>query len=1061
VERDYTNPIASTGFTVIRAAEGVSPQFLFFQVLSDEFLEPLHGLQTGSSYPAVRVRDVLAQPILLPPANEQKRIAVKLSAALSRVKRGQIAASRARERLQRHQTEIVNAAASGTNFRRLPETKSAEPAQALLRRLLTARRVRWEDSELQRLKSQGKVPKNDTWKARYVDPTPPNVDGLPTLPNGWVWASVEQLSWASGYGTSVKCTDRGIGPPVLRIPNIRDGKINLDHLKFATRSRDFRISDYVSPGDLLLVRTNGSKALIGRSAIVRTSSKEKYGFASYLIRFRMLGDEAIWSWLSLAWDSDIVRSQIEHRAKTTAGQYNVSLSGLADLAIPLPPTDTQVVIVRDVERRLLAAGRLASALDQQLERSRTTRQYLLREAIGGRLVSQDANDEPADVLLKRIRSQELDNEAKRDIRKRARGQINMTLRSAMEKPLTSEQLTAAFGKLGKRPSAERLFKEAGCVPSDVTAFYEVLRSTPVVRGAFEKAARKGPRKARTVPSSRDSKERDGGHFRLIELWLANFKNLKNYSAKFNSTYGLDVVLGWNGTGKSNLFEALVIIFRDLYEWHERNKWPDAPVNGYRLQYEMDEQLIGVHWDPQLMKRPLLTAATRARNGTDFEKPRELERTRLPLPQFVFGYYSGPTNRLAEHFQPMKQAHYIRLREAPSDDPQTLEALLSQRRFFCAETHHAKYVLLAFCYREDPEINAFLRGRLRITGFESALFIIRKPRWAKSGAKADDFWGARGVMRRVLERLRHFAVAPMVMEQTVSDGYRTAKEDHYYFFLPDLARLHAFAGEYRDARSFFLALESTDFSELISDVKIQVRVSATTKQEIPITFREMSEGEQQLLVVLGLMRFTKSAKSLVLLDEPDTHLNPHWSVDYLKLLTKLMSDTATQSNEQQTSQILVSTHDPLVIASLVKEQVHLMKRDQESGLCEWVPASTNPRGLGFTGILTSDMFGFRSDLDEDTLADLDVKVRLMAKEKDLDPADASKLEEVNKRLSEAGFQKAFSDPYYAAFVRAWGRKYSGLMAGHQFLTEAQKAEIERVAHEVLNEAIAEVEKEVSR
>jgi hypothetical protein len=381
-------------------------------------------------------------------------------------------------------------------------------------------------------------------------------------------------------------------------------------------------------------------------------------------------------------------------------------------------------------------------------------------------------------------------------------------------------------------------------------------------------------------------------------------------------------------------------------------------------------------------------------------------------------------------------------------------LLEQRRFFCAETHHAKYVLLAFFYKEDPEINDFLRDRLRITGFESALFIIRKPRWAKAGAKANDFWGAKGVMRRVLERLRSFAVAPMVVEQTVTDGYRTAKEDHYYFFLPDLKRLHSFADEYDDARTFFLALESTDFSELIHDVKIQVRVSGAKMEEIPITFREMSEGEQQLLMVLGLMRFTKSLQSLVLLDEPDTHLNPHWNVDYLKLLTKIMSDGTRESDEQQTSQILISTHDPLVIASLVKEQIHLLKRDWETGACKWVPASINPRGLGFTGILTSEMFGFRSDLDEETLADLDNKVRLMAKEKDLKQSDVKKLEGINKRLTETGFQKAFSDPYYAAFVRAWGRKYNELMAGQQFLTVAQKDEIDRAAYEVLEEVLAE-------
>jgi predicted ATPase len=472
---------------------------------------------------------------------------------------------------------------------------------------------------------------------------------------------------------------------------------------------------------------------------------------------------------------------------------------------------------------------------------------------------------------------------------------------------------------------------------------------------------------------------------------------------------------------------------------------------------MNERTVEVTWRPGAMKRPELRVGRLAREPEDDLKLELIKRDQLPLPRFVFGYYSGPTNRLAEHFLPMKQAHYVRLREAKADDAKTLAQLLEHRRFFCAETHHAKYVLLAFSYKEDPKISEFLKDRLRIVGFQSALFVIRKPRWARS-ARAQDFWGATGVMRRVMERLGRYAIAPMVLEETVSYGYRSTKEEHYYFFLPDLESLHSFAAEYQDARTFFLALESTDFSELIHDVKIRVLIQATNTDQASITFDQLSEGEQQLLMVLGLMRFTKSHQSLVLLDEPDTHLNPHWSVDYIKDLTRVMSDNGLESPEQQSSQILMATHDPLAIASLVKEQIHLLKRDSETGACRWTAASINPRGLGFTGILTSEMFGFRSDLDVETLADLDNRVRLVAKEGSLSTQEQTELEAVDRRLAEAGFYKVFSDPYYAAFVRAWARRHADLMAGQQSLTVEKGQEIDRIARELLKEAVAEVEKE---
>ena len=149
--------------------------------------------------------------------------------------------------------------------------------------------------------------------------------------------------------------------------------------------------------------------------------------------------------------------------------------------------------------------------------------------------------------------------------------------------------------------------------------------------------------------------------------------------------------------------------------------------------------IEVMWSPKKMKRPIVKKALIG--AETVVKLERVEKKELSLPGFVFGYYSGPTNRLAEHFLPMKQAHYERLREAGSDDAATLADLLERRRFFCAETHHAKYVLIAFLYRDDPTISNFLESRLRIVGFESALFVIRKPSGRKPRAKRRIF-GAR-------------------------------------------------------------------------------------------------------------------------------------------------------------------------------------------------------------------------------------------------------------------------------------------------------------------------------
>ena len=203
IERDYPNPIASTGFTVIRAAEGVSSKFLFFRVLSEDFLQPLHALQSGSSYPAVRDKDVFAQPIPLPPSREQERIVAKLDALLSRVSAGETAVRRARERLKRYRSAVLNAAVTGEFTREWRKAnKPSETGAQLLKRILNERRVNWEEAKLKRFGEGGSQPKDDKWKSIYVEPTLTETGFLPKLPKTWAWASLEMIA-ELGSGISV------------------------------------------------------------------------------------------------------------------------------------------------------------------------------------------------------------------------------------------------------------------------------------------------------------------------------------------------------------------------------------------------------------------------------------------------------------------------------------------------------------------------------------------------------------------------------------------------------------------------------------------------------------------------------------------------------------------------------------------------------------------------------------------------------------------------------------------------------------------------------------------
>jgi restriction endonuclease S subunit/energy-coupling factor transporter ATP-binding protein EcfA2 len=1032
VKQHDLNPpkVVDSHVTIVRPNSTlVDPQLLFFWIKSSETQKKIIALSTGATNQIELSRIVIASiDFPLASLNEQKRIVNKLESLFLSIDACRDKLDEVYVNIYRFRRAVIMAATSGN---------------------LT---LDWRTDNNNLKINSG------TEESTVFSFTDTECFGDFKFPLTWDIKRLGEIAEIVGGITkdSKKQNPADEELPYLRVANVQRGFLNLKEVKTIRVPEHYIEKILLRKGDILF-NEGGDIDKLGRGW-VWNNEIERCTFQNHVFRARLHDksfEPKFFSWYGNLRGADYFLSV----GKQTTNLASINKSLLSALPIVVPPAAEQQEIVRRVEKLFAWADRLEAHQQRAYQQIEQLAPILLDKAFKGELVPRDPNDEPATILLERIQSEK----NRIELEKKTNNLVSSSIKKVVAIRMKESSdymavLSSTFNRLGKEANARQLFDQAGFSPEETMVFYESLKNLPEVYNnfkTFEKELLPQPNLNIESVVKQDLKK---SRFRLIELWLEDFKNLTDYTVQFNPFHSIDIILGWNGTGKSNFFEALVIIFRDLHKWCDKNQWSSKPMKGYLLRYIIDGKIVEISWRPEEMKRPKLKVGTPQENKYDFDKLETITRTELQLPLFIFGYYSGPTNRLAEHFLPMKQDHYDRLRAATSDDPETLNKLIEKRRFFCAENHHAKYVLLAFCHKEDQKIKHFLEERMRIVGFESALFIIRKPRWAKKGQTAEDFWGATGIMRRVMDRLRRFAIAPMIIEQVIPDGFRSNKEEHYYFFLPDLQSLHAFAAEYQDARTFFLALESTDFSELIYDVKIQVQVKSTETERTSITFHELSEGEQQLLMVLGLMRFTKSNQSLVLLDEPDTHLNPHWSVDYLKLLAGVMSEDTNESEEQQTSQIIMSTHDPLVIASLFKEQIHLLKRDWKTGLCKWSQPTINPRGLGFTGILTSEMFGMRSDLDAETLADLDTKVRIVAQEGSLTLAEEKELENVNKRLEDAGFQKAFSDPYYAAFVRVWGTRHSDLMAGIQFISPEKKAEIDRISREILEEAISELQLE---
>ena len=319
---------------------------------------------TGTAQPKLSQAKMNKIPIPVAPLDQQKCIVAEIEKQFSRL-------DEAVANLKRYKASVLKAAVEGKlteDWRK--QHPNVEPASKLLERILADRRGKWTD------------------KGKYKEPSALEVIDFPSLPKGWTWASLDQLSWDSSYGTSVKCSYNNSGPAVFRIPNIASGKLDLRDLKFAPDSYEVGRGDKLSAGDLLIIRTNGSRNLIGRSAVVRQPLPSASAFASYLIRFRLAQQLEIIKWLSAIWDAEHFRVWIEKRASTSAGQHNISMSVLARLPVPLPPLAEQDQIVSEVERRLSVIEELEAAVEANLTRADHLRQAILQRAFSGRLLSE-------------------------------------------------------------------------------------------------------------------------------------------------------------------------------------------------------------------------------------------------------------------------------------------------------------------------------------------------------------------------------------------------------------------------------------------------------------------------------------------------------------------------------------------------------------------------------------------------------------------------------------------------------------------------------------------------
>ncbi len=637
---------------------------------------------------------------------------------------------------------------------------------------------------------------------------------------------------------------------------------------------------------------------------------------------------------------------------------------------------------------------------------------------------------------------------------------------------------------------------------------------------------------------------------LLRIRIPAFRNLRDLDIAFEShlqpaacapadakpkPIRSHALIGQNGTGKSNLIEALITIFRDVDLDREA-------AFDYALEYSIRGHTVRIEADTAKQKRPFVWVDGKAESQGYLLKNREL------LPAHIFAYYSGRNERIEalfqEHQRRFNQRQEITTEEvlsgatlsAFSDSPRFLDleqelrkfegkqetdldgeelaelrriqlglkpfeeqraqfleraearnrGRLAQlgddrlRRLFYCRGGHSQLVLLACLLSDDPVFQKVLKN-LHIESLESALFVLKEPhrlREKRRGGKFDEqelnegdprFWYARGnVVSEFLDKLWQVAWAPIEQEATKQIDFRgrSEKQKQLYLFVPSHDKLKQLGELVGGTDSFFRYAEGAYIGDLIDEVRITVKKS--DEHGGKVSFTQLSEGELQMLTVLGLMRITREDHCLFLLDEPDTHLNPIWKLRYFDDIEGVLGDFheggfdsgAFDSSSFDTStgqsQILITTHDPMMVGSLRREQVHILRREGGSTRVE-MPYE-HPQGMGVAGLLKSDLFGLPSTLDQQTLDDLQRRNELLAKKvKDgLSNSETDELERLRRYLEELGFSREYRDPMYQLFVQKMYEVKSQPI--NRLLTPEDLAEQEALAKSIIEELVASERKD---
>jgi energy-coupling factor transporter ATP-binding protein EcfA2 len=391
--------------------------------------------------------------------------------------------------------------------------------------------------------------------------------------------------------------------------------------------------------------------------------------------------------------------------------------------------------------------------------------------------------------------------------------------------------------------------------------------------------------------------------KLKSIYISQYKNLKGFDIIFDEGSFVDVFVGKNATGKSNFFEALLEIFRHLYESKKTASEIDFE---YEIKFEKDEKDISIAW-----------------SGENFKVNGKIRKTinKGLLPDNVLIYYSGHNNNVEGLLKKYEVKFRKQIKGASLD---------SSRQFLGIDSEYKELLLsILLMQPESSRSRQYIMRKLKIEKTSGdAKLVLKRPPFANNRLKkqlnVDDidpfdsrtrYWGLEGTVRDFLDNLTRCIKG----EFSYADLYY---KDRDIYKIP--IEIELFRKEFsdRDLAEVFRYFDSLKVLGIFDRLLVPIKL----KDGREFTTENFSDGQFQSIYIYSIIELFKDKNCVILLDEPDSFLHPEWQFEFLKQIFDITDDASKHSH------ILMSSHSPATLCSLENSDINLFKVEGLSISC---------------------------------------------------------------------------------------------------------------------------------